>query len=46
MDYLTITEDLSRVFSKVVNSMFALTKKDGVYEWTKQCQNAYEERGY
>ena len=26
-------------FSKVVNPLFALTKKGVAYEWTKQCQD-------
>lgn len=27
----------------MANPLFALTKKDAVYEWTEGCQNAYEE---
>ena len=30
-------------FSKVANPLFALTKKDTAYVWTKSCQNSYEE---
>ena len=30
-------------FSKVANPLFALMKKDAVYEWTPQCQGIFEE---
>ena len=30
-------------FSKVANPLFALTKKDAVYQWTAQCQSVFEE---
>ena len=32
-----------RNFSKVANPLFALMKKDTVYEWTPQCQIVFEE---
>ena len=30
-------------FSKAANLLFALTKRDVVYEWTAQCQHVFEE---